>query len=283
MRHFFILLFICSIFTACNNRDNDTTITSISEKQKILPIRFSGEQNGEIIVRNFNYVGNKLTNITDKYSKTIFNYNNDLISNIKFLRIDNQREINFTYDNNGNLIKEISVEEEVIGTNTKRKIVTDITYTHNSSTITKNETAKYYTNDSFNGENSSTTVFTLDNDKKIISKVRTSKSEHSSNPDTYKTTTIYSYSPHNPSFKNITGFKNIVYSGFIGLSLSGNIVSEEITQEDSFQNVIVSSSTHKLIYENTFNKDNYPTKTIRYYSENNQKTKKAEVSIDYNK
>ncbi len=69
MRHFFILLFICSIFTACNNRDNDTTITSISEEQKILPIRFSGEQNGEIIVRNFNYVGNKLTNITDKYSK----------------------------------------------------------------------------------------------------------------------------------------------------------------------------------------------------------------------
>ena len=69
------------------------------------------------------------------------------------------------------------------------------------------------------------------------------------------------------------------------MSLSGNIVSEEITQEDSFQNVIVSSSTHKLIYENTFNKDNYPTKTktIRYYSENNQKTKKAEVSIDYNK
>jgi len=138
MRHFFILLFICSIFTACNNRDNDAAITSISEKQKILPIRFSGEQNGEIIVRNFNYVGNKLTNITDKYSKTIFNYNNDLISNIKFLGIDNQREINFTYDNNGNLIKEISVEEEVIGTNTKRKIVTDITYTHNSSTITKN-------------------------------------------------------------------------------------------------------------------------------------------------
>ena len=132
MRHFFILLFICSIFTACNNRDNDTTITSISEEQKILPIRFSGEQNGEIIVRNFNYTGNKLTNITDKYSKTIFNYNNDLISNIKFLGIDNQREINFTYDNNGNLIKEISVEEEVIGTNTKRKIVTDITYTHNS-------------------------------------------------------------------------------------------------------------------------------------------------------
>ena len=143
MRHFFILLFICSIFTACNNRDNDTTITSISEEQKILPIRFSGEQNGEIIVRNFNYAGNKLTNITDKYSKTIFNYNNDLISNIKFLGIDNQREINFTYDNNGNLIKEISVEEEVIGTNTKRKIVIDITYTHNSSTITKNETAKY--------------------------------------------------------------------------------------------------------------------------------------------
>ena len=102
MRHFFILLFICSIFTACNNRDNDAAITSISEKQKILPIRFSGEQNGEIIVRNFNYVGNKLTIITDKYSKTIFNYNNDLISNIKFLGIDNQREINFTYDNNGN-------------------------------------------------------------------------------------------------------------------------------------------------------------------------------------
>ena len=114
MRHFFILLFICSIFTACNNRDNDTTITSISEEQKILPIRFSGEQNGEIIVRNFNYAGNKLTNITDKYSKTIFNYNNDLISNIKFLGIDNQREINFTYDNNGNLIKEISVEEDTI-------------------------------------------------------------------------------------------------------------------------------------------------------------------------
>jgi len=36
-------------------------------------------KNGEIIVRNFNYVGNKLTIITDKYSKTIFNYNNDLI------------------------------------------------------------------------------------------------------------------------------------------------------------------------------------------------------------
>ena len=138
MRHFFILLFICSIFTACNNRDNDTTITSISEEQKILPIRFSGEQNGEIIVRNFNYTGNKLTNITDKYSKTIFNYNNDLISNIKFLGIDNQREINFTYDNNGNLIKEISVEEYFIGTNTKIKILTNITYTNNSSKITKN-------------------------------------------------------------------------------------------------------------------------------------------------
>ena len=161
--------------------------------------------------------------------------------------------------------------------------MTDITYTHNSSTITKNETAKYYTNDSFNGEDSSTIVFTLDNDKKIISKVIFYKSEHSSNPDAYKITTIYSYSPHNSSFNNITGFKNIVYSSFIGLSLSGNIVSEEITQEDSFQNVIVSSSTHKLIYENTFNKDNYPTKTIRYYSENNKKTKKAEVSIDYNK
>ena len=118
--------------------------------------------------------------------------------------------------------------------------------------------------------------------RKSYLKLESSKSEHS-NPDTYKTTTIYSYSPHNPSFKNITGFKNIVYSGFIGLRLSGNIVSEEITQENSFQNVIVSSSTHKLIYENTFNKDNYPTKTIRYYSENNQKTKKAEVSIDYNK
>ena len=122
MRHFFILLFICYIFTACNNRDNDAAITSISEEQKILPIRFSGEQNGEIIVRNFNYIGNKLTNITDKYSKTIFNYNNDLISNIKFLGIDNQREINFTYDNNGNLIKEISVEEKAVGTNTKEKL-----------------------------------------------------------------------------------------------------------------------------------------------------------------
>ena len=220
------------LLTSCTNDS--------SEENSLLPkkqIYTYGSQPGDNTTTTYSYTGNKIDSLNyDDGTKIVFTYTGDLITKAIYTEDgeDNSTTTTFTYENN----KLKSFLEVSPNSSIRKK-----TYTYNANGTISTTTVLIDPITQQEIQDSSS-VLTLDVNGNII------KAEFNDLVNTVE------YDTKNNPFKSIIGYTSLLDSGIFNQEANSVNNISKITENTG------GVTTGTFTYENTYNSDNYLTKSV---------------------
>lgn len=245
---------IANLFLAsCSNNENDDSSPqeniALPKTFKITFPDFLNDNN----TATFNYDGNKIVNIIDKATKTIFTYNGDLIVKEETYNIGTQgmesisRRIVYEYEN-GKLKTKISTSN-FDSNHPNGDYIRKGIYTYKSDGLISYSQLDV---------NPQTNIETKRGDVNLTYKsgnlIKTE--EINVDPTIPNTVFIFEYDNKNNPLKHILGFNNLIHSEYSINNVTKTTVKGRFGSSESMYN-----STH------IYNENGYPTKSISFTSD----------------
>lgn len=232
----FALSTVCLLFASCTGNDDEN---NTNESGVLLKKTVEVDSDGDAFVRNYNYDGNKLVDLSDEDGKIVFTYTGNLITKMDYKDVNgvSYQVDTFTYEND-KLMSYVSIEPlEQVG----RKEV----YVYNSDgTVNINTFSGNLTSQTQAGGTGK--VFFANGE---ISKIQTTIG-------LVTETTNYTYDSKNNPQKNILGLDKLAFINGEGDGVLRNILSEVFVSEDY---------TDTFTYQYTYTPANYPATSVETY------------------